>query len=325
MDTTKPPGRWGPWDGPPAVIEYGPSGLGKSSRLGWLLGSQGVVFALPGATKPFRSTCGFEPNVIEVNDLAGVIQGMQALFAALPVEKRPNIGIDDLTELAKATAEALKPKYAPNGVFSGDATFRYWDDVKAHINAVKSLARHAGVLVAANAHLIDAEVKNGKQMKGGPDMPARKVVDAIPHMFDVCVRIEADVNRLLFKAVYKCDNGHPVFHEKDRHNVLRATSPANMAEALRRAGYPIARPRGLEWQESWVEQIAAELAASDGKPDTQKKLFKAAEEAILKALLGGKKDHDPADTRPSLWAYGAIQDGRDRWELRKQTGSMLGF
>jgi hypothetical protein len=142
-------------------------------------------------------------------------------------------------------------------------------------------------------------------------MPSRKIIDAVPHIFDDAFRVDIDGQRWPFKAIFCADNGNAMWHEKTRHNIIRVKGPANLAESMRLAGYYMPRPRGLEWIED-VAVLTGEMIDKRGIND-----FKAIARELEAPLLKSGRDH--------RHVYWGIIDGRDRWELTRANASMFNW
>lgn len=296
-------------------MSYGDSGPGKTSDLMRALSmtNRTVYVGPPGAFKSGLGTWGVQARldgrVLDVQTVAQVTEFLKP-FEAVPIDQRPDVIIDDLTILGEGTANTLLPYFTDaHGKFRGDDSFRYWAAIKAQFYDLKWWARKLGIHIAASAHFHKPDDKG----KGGPRMPAREVMDGMPHIADVVLRVGWDEKRLIHRAIYHCTNGHPMFHEKDRHNVFRGTSPFNLGEGLRAAGYLL--PRAIDpWGEDWVEAITAKLESGGSKLDDlklQMDVFKAFEKVLLSQNM---------DRRHVLWI---LEDARDRWEFRKLHTSVL--
>jgi hypothetical protein len=285
--------RFGPWGEPAFIIVYGPSGSGKTTDALYSF-PNGLFLALPGALKPSVTTVGWSPAAMRVETVEEATALIYRIMKEAPGQFDA-IVIDDLSLLAENTYTRMKPQFRPQ------EAFKLWDGVKQTIIDFKNAARAAGLHVVANAHQTHSETKDGVFLRGGPTMPARKMVDAIPHIADSVLRAGIDQQRKPWKGVYHADNGGAMWHEKDRHSAFRATSPMNLAEGLRSVGYPIARAPGMEWQEAEVDKVAARLTAGEN--------FQTVWDSVMKDLM--------AKGASALHVRWVLRDGKDRHDFKK--------
>jgi hypothetical protein len=288
-EETPPP--FGQWREPAFIITYGASGTGKTVDALYTF-PRGLFLALPGALKPSINVVGYTPKSVSVNTIEEATQMVHKV--ATEGKGRFNaVIIDDLSLLAENTHNGIK------GQFSKSQTFALWDAVKETIITLKNVARNAGVHILANAHAVAGETRESSFLRGGPKLPGRSNVDAIPHIADTVLRVGQDPQRRPWKGVYHADSGNPLWHEKERHHIFQSTSPMNLGEGLRLAKYDIPRLPGLEWQEELASLVCSALARKENFADLWIKYMKDEE----------------TKGRHLLHIRWALKDGRDRYEM----------
>ena len=260
---------WGKWGEPATIIVYGDSGIGKSTDMIYSFPTA-LFLSLPGAMKPSISTIGISKDdlwVVEVNNLDGAINAITRA-AQLPPERRPvAVVVDDLTLLAER--QAMDMKNSGNYQMVGDGVFRFWGDLRNKVQTLALYTRGIGAFPCFNAHRCTPRSDKDGFWKGGPELPSKKLVKAIPHAADVVYKAEAEVSRKgqnFWTGVYRCEPEDPSYHMKDRHG-YRGVVPMNLGELLRAVGYQLPRLPALQWQETVadtiVEQRAEGLAVKD--------------------------------------------------------------
>lgn len=302
MNADERKARLGPWSDPFAVLIYGPIGTGKSAQITACLGDKCVVIGPPGGTKGGRSVFGANPKVRHVAHL-GEVGDIVNRIAALPIEKRPDIAIDDISTLGQNWELVLRQDtnlFDGYGNAKGSGSFRFWELLVRPLTQLRD-ARMLGVHVVATAHEIPQSETKGRIDKGGPRFPKKDATQILPAYFDTVVYTEALPGRDLWPMVYY--RAHPQWLGKDRHEVFFDPAPANMAEGLRAAGYDIQYPDPKIGR--YVEQIAA--AILDRNLPTNGPDF-------MTFVLGvGEKIREKQFSWPQVrWI---IQDARDRVEL----------
>jgi len=151
----------------------------------------------------------------------------------------------------------------------GDGVFRFWGDLRNKVQTLALYTRGIGAFPCFNAHRCTPRSDKDGFWKGGPELPSKKLVKAIPHAADVVYKAEAEVSRKgqnFWTGVYRCEPEDPSYHMKDRHG-YRGVVPMNLGELLRAVGYQLPRLPALQWQETVadtiVEQRAEGLAVKD--------------------------------------------------------------
>lgn len=252
-----------------AVI-YGPSKTGKSTATG-SAGAAGLFIAQAGGLLPLSRFLGVEDiNVLPAQDVRAA-----ALLIQQNAGKTPTIVVDDFSLLAEVTVSILEKKHT-----FGDM----WRKLREDVLFVRNAARYAtekGTHVIFNCHYSPARTSSGKYVRGGPKLPGQ-----LPEQFaafaDVVVQVEYDETAAPWKYVFRT-GPDPENIRGDRLGVFPDPSPMNLGEAFRAAGYPIQRPKGLEWMEGSVEKMAK--AVLEGGIENWKDTLKSCAEK-----LKGKKD-----------------------------------
>jgi hypothetical protein len=300
-------------DQPAFVLQYGPSGTGKTTD-DLLSFPRAVWIAAPGALKSSLGVCGYEPPADRVFDVQKIAEAT-AVVEQIGEAKRAGkakadvdgVVVDDLTLLVDRTVAALTK--------SGTGGYDLWAAVHGQLLALREAARRAGVHVALNCHEIGPRIVDGARFRGCPALPGKTLPYKIPAACDMVLHVEtAPPNSTAFgwPVRYRCAADDPDWLTKDRHNVTPDPSPMNLGEILRLAarvsGNAKFAPRrlpGLEWQEPLVEKGATALLTNLGSS------------VHVKAVLGELFKHATgklnADERHALWA---VRDAYDRAILR---------
>jgi hypothetical protein len=236
-----------------------------------------------------------------------LVQLVQLLedFAYNP-EKAQQYGaivIDDASHLCKRSMlewekEAGRNKFLP------------YQMLNKHLLHISGLARHLGVHMAMTFHeRMPGTNADGLLCPGGPEVPSRNQVQAIPSWCDLNVRAMVDPTYPdpWFPGVYYCDPTDPEWVTGDRLGVCSRKTPGNLREILRasNSGYQLARIPGLEWQDDIAETLAQAIASGQN-----------VKEAIVE-VTQTITDANPLHLR---WA---CQDGIARGVLRKQRSKSL--
>lgn len=273
---------------PAFALEYGPSKIGKSTSALFSFPTARFI-AAPGALKPSVNVVGYTPtDIVQATRFEEVGRHIQECAA----QKRP-IVIDDFSLLAEREVTEIEKKV------SG---WEVWRVLRRRLVALRDLARQAGVHVVLNCHESPPTMKDGRKIRGGPQLPAARLTEELPTLVDLIVRVQAAPDAPFgWKACYRCAGpADPEWITGDRHGVCPDRAPNNMAEVLRAAGFTIPRAPGLEWQEELAGKIAAAL---EGKLDQRGAVVE-----VLRAAQGwGERNH-----KEHLHMMWAIRDGVDR-------------
>lgn len=249
---------------PFVVLTYGPSGIGKTTDMGYSFPTA-LFVAAPGALNSIQSVCGYTPNRTEVTTIE---QATRLVIEAGKSGKYDTVVIDDFSFLAEQTFSALEKSY------SG---FKLWGQLRDHTLEFRNQSRYAGVNVVLNAWEQGPKTKHdGSRLRGGPQLSG-KLPEQIPAMCDLVLRAVHDPSRQPWPTVYRCSND-PSYVMKDRFNVASVIDPApmNLAELLRASGRYVARhPQLGDQQEQQVAAIAAQLQGSPADADKVNQFYRA--------------------------------------------------
>ena len=244
-----------PWaDEPVVVMTYGPSGVGKTTDMGYSF-PRALFIAAPGALTSIRSVCGYEPTRVWVDTLSEATDLIEAASG-----KYQTVVIDDFSFLAEQTFSTLEKKY------SG---FRLWGELRDTALTFRDKARMSGVNVVFNCWEQPPKIKHdGARVRGGPMLSGR-LPEQIPALCDVVLRAVHEPGNQPWPAVYRC-SADPNYVMKDRFDIASIADPVpmNLAEILRAAGLKVPRLPDFPKQEAEVEAIASSLTGSV-KDDTE--------------------------------------------------------
>ena len=245
-----------------AVI-YGPSKTGKSTATG-AAGASGLFLAQPGGLLPVSRFLGL--SGIEYLSPKGIIE--TAALITSNAGKHPTIVVDDLSILTEVTLATLEKTHTG---------WDMWRELRSQILFLRDSARLAtskGTHVIFNCHESPPKTTSGKYVRGGPKLPGQ-----LPEQFsafaDVVARVQYDATAAPWKYVLRT-GPDAEYICGDRLDIFPDPAPMNLSEAMRCAGYDLPRPKGLEWQESVVEQLSQKLL-EEGLLDWRKILRPAAE------------------------------------------------
>jgi hypothetical protein len=315
---------YGPYDEPTMVGLFADTSSGKSTELiRAFCGCNPVYFAGPGGLRVAQSALGIPTagRVLVVTDFASLKATQQEVAAKFPGVFGAQI-TDDASVLAGREYRRLRAKYPPQG----DNIFRLWQEFEDNWNDCIDNSRKMGCHSGWNFHKkVPARDKQTKEwLKGGPDMPGKKLVRISPHLFDFLARIEADPTRFPWPGYFDVrGNADPDYYTKDRDGVLDAltpVAPANLREKLRAAGIYLPRYVGkgmngadldLTWQDEVADAVSTRILAGDEPP------------AVWAETLGKLRpavDAGKLDWRHVRWA---LQDGCARAEYTALMRSKL--
>lgn len=303
-------GRFGPYEHPCATLIFGPAGTGKSSATWATFAGRILWIGPPGGLKSASGLWAYPPPPKSTRDCWD-IEAATALVRAVAAspklrERFIAIGVDDISVLVDRLYDRVKEEYAKKD------TFAMWDHLLRAVRDFAVACREGGFYVVATAHLAppNTDTNSGTFHRGGPAMPGKKLVAQVPHLFDISVRTQADDEiDGKWKIVWSAENGSPLYHEKDRHNVIPTRSTDSLFEILRAAQYPIPRPPGLEWFEPYVEALAGALDAGKERRDVNRKI----REKILAK----------SPSTPIQHVYWIVRDGYARHQIRAGASSLL--
>lgn len=227
------------------VCTYGPSGLGKTTDVGYSFPTA-LFVAAPGALGSIESTCGYVPKRTQVNTIPEATKLISEVSG-----KFETIVIDDFSFLAEQTFSVYEKKY--NG-------FKLWGELRDAALEFRDKARFAKVNVILNAWEQPPKAKgDGTKLRGGPNLPG-KLPESIPALCDIVLRVQQEPKRKPWPVVYRC-HADPSYVMKDRTNIATVCDPApmNLAELLRADGRTVSRHPDYKEQEDHVEAIYQSL------------------------------------------------------------------
>jgi len=236
---------------PVVVCTYGPSGIGKTTDMGYSF-PKALFLAAPGALNSVKSVCGYMPE----RAFVATIEQATDVIEALGAEKTfDTVVIDDFSFMAEQTFSELEASKKYTG-------FKLWGRMRDIALAFRDKSRYSGVNVILNCwEQSPKKRKDGQAVRGGPQLSG-KLPESIPALCDLVLRATYEQRRKPWPAVYRCAPD-PSYVMKDRFNIATLCDPApmNLAELLRASGLII--PRLVEGQEEQVQIISKELS---GKP-----------------------------------------------------------
>jgi len=298
--------RFGPYGEPAVIVDYGDSGLGKTTGM---LRSLPATYWMnrPGGLKPAISRCGYTPRHSDVETLWDCFRVLEQLYKECDGDLSrlwanfDGIGIDDLSVILESTAKHIKKQYSGWDVWTTllDLVIEFRDIIR------QQLGLH--FLITAHEMPPGVDMKTGQRFMGGPEMPSKKHVRKLAHVADVTVRSAKEPGRLPHSGVWLCDPDDPDYHYKDRHSIAIKRGPMNAGELLREAGYPLRRLPGCEWFDDMAEEIAQGVMQKEGEPDL------AAWRVEVMRRVSGRLRADGVCDNHLLWV---AQDGLDRAEFR---------
>jgi hypothetical protein len=273
---------------PVVVCTYGPSGLGKTTDVGYSFPTA-LFVAAPGALGSIESTCGYQPQRTQVNTLPEATKLIEQVAG-----KFETIVIDDFSFLAEQTFSVFEKKYTG---------FKLWGEIRDSALEFRDKARFAKMNVVINCWENPPKTKaDGTKLRGGPQLPG-KLPESIPALCDIVLRVQQEPKRKPWPVVYRC-HPDPSYVMKDRTNTATACDPApmNLGELLRSTGMKVSRHPDYKDQEDHVVAITANLsgdAVSDG--------------ALLNEIYSGllKKG------LPAHFAKWTLRDAVDRYVIQR--------
>jgi 3-hydroxybutyryl-CoA dehydrogenase len=228
-----------------------------------------LFLAAPGALKPLRSVCGYDPATAAVEDIE---QATALVRKAAKDGRYDAIIVDDLSFLAEQTFAKTEKKA------SG---FRLWGLLRDIVLDFRDACRlEAKCHVIVNCwEQVPTQKQDGTKVRGGP-LLSGKLPEQLPAMCDKVYRAAHDPNRKPWPSIYRCFLD-PNYVMKDRDGIVDP-APMNLSEILRDGGYVVRRHPSLEWQEAIVEDL-----------DAKRELFARARAAAPEALLASNSSVIP--------------------------------
>jgi hypothetical protein len=237
-------------DEPFVVLTYGPSGIGKTTDMGYSFPTA-LFLAAPGALSSIQTVCGYTPTRRYVETIQQATELIQEMGKT---RKHNTVVIDDFSFMAEQTFSELEKKHTG---------FTVWSKMRDVALRFRDISRYAGINVVLNAW--EQPPKNrtdGSRVRGGPQLSG-KLPESIPALCDMVLRAVHEPQRQPWPAAYIC-NTDPNYVMKDRFNIATLASPApmNLAELLRARGKYVARHPDHSDQEEMVATIAEGLSGS---------------------------------------------------------------
>lgn len=289
MTTTNTP----TWASEPIVVcTYGPSGIGKTTDMGYSFPTA-LFLAAPGALNSIVSVCGYVPDREPVTTVMQVIEVLDRV-AKVKNKKYDTLVVDDFSFVAEQTFAELETKH------SGFKLFGKMRDVALEF---RDKSRYAGVNVVLNCWEQPPKTKeDGSRVRGGPQLTG-KLPEQIPALCDVVLRAVHEPQRKPWPASYRC-GPDPGYVMKDRFNTASVADPApmNLGEILRASGVHIQRHTDYPDQEEQVESISQALTG-DSRQDAE-----MANTVFRKLIENG---------RSVTYARWTLRDAMDRSVIRK--------
>lgn len=289
---------------PAVVIEYGSSGLGKTSGALYSF-PYGFFLANKGQLKPAIGLVGFTPAH---DDRIKTLEELIQVIPQIASQGFDAIVIDDLSVLAQRTADTLRARFSRSG-----NQYVAYQILGSQLLRLRDLSRDLGVHVIMNCHELPPRMEDGQLIRGGPALPGKIAPRDFPPVADMVLRIVPEpAKQHGWKAVYRCSIDEAAWFTKDRHNATPDRAPANLSEVLRNAGYTIRRAPGLEWIEDVVEWTVQAASAVD--PSIQKVMSILSQQIFPTALSTKLKGwNSDAQLKVLRWLE---RDALDRMSLR---------
>lgn len=294
---------------PVFAINYGVSGVGKSTDMIYAFPDNAIIFGERNAVRaPARSVVGVEiadSNIIQPNRIEDASDYIEKNHESL--RKRGIIAAiaDDFSLLAQNTFDHYEREQAKTGKKDGYFVINSLVD---EIHRFRNVCRRASIHVFVNAHDGPRHLNknSGRYINGGPKLPGQ-IQEDIGQAFDVVLHVVRNPTRPVgFKAEFHCGVDSD-YTTKDRLNIVDGVMPFNTAEYLRAAGYEIPRACGLEWMEPVVEHFATFIVTLGQNIVNPQVMLQVGNE--MRAALAQKT----SDPRHVNWV---IRDAYDRAFIR---------
>ena len=259
--------------GPIVALAYGPSGIGKTTDMGYSFPTA-LFLAAPGSLNSIKSVCGYEPDTHYVQTIP---EAAAVIVKAGESSHYDTVVIDDFSFMAEKTFSTLERSH--NG-------FKLWGAMRDAALSFRDKSRYAGVNVILNAWEQAPKNKpDGSRLRGGPQLSG-KLPESIPALCDVVLRAVHEPQRQPWPAAYRC-SADPDYVMKDRFNVASLANPApmNFAELLRAGGVEVRRRADYPEQEDHVESICENLVGrvKDDAPFLNERFLKLMEQGRTQA------------------------------------------
>ncbi len=235
--------------GCPAVVGIsGPPGLGKTVDCLYSF-PRALFIAAPGSLKPAVTTVGWVPQAEFADNVEGIAKVVQA---ALQRKNRDfdAVVVDDFGAAVSSTELEMM-----GTIKDGRAMYKRLAQV---VRKLMEDFRDFGVHVVVSTHKKDPKTATNEAPghPGGPALPGA-LMTVVPSITDLWVNMYPDAMRRPHPASYAAGLS-PMGGQgtRDRHGICGDKAPPNLGELLRKAGYKISRPPGMEWHEEAIEQLA---------------------------------------------------------------------
>ena len=284
---------------PAILVTYGFSKSGKTTDL--LYSFPSAPFLVPAKTglAPWVMRTGIRPAEIEVSTVADATKQIRKLAA-----KSKAICLDDFSVLVERTKTHLRQ--------TGYSGWELWVKIADQIEDLREVAIKMNVSLAICCH--EAPPKTDKDNtfhRGGPKMPSKSLIGALPHIAAYVARTGPDMMTQppLFNGAYIVDTANRDYITGDRYGVVpQGKGPMNLREILVRArevGHDLIvplRPPALTWMDEVVELVASYLQSNPAISQAQ-----IAQEIAALPQCAGK------DPKHLAWIH---RDGYARATLR---------
>ncbi len=269
----------GQFNEPSLIMTYAPSGWGKTVDTLYSF-PDALFIAQPGALKPWLNVVGLPyepahapkcrtiPEATQIIREHTVAKGKTRRFTA--------IVCDDWSLMCDASFSQVETDFPKGGI-------QFWGGVRKMLLEFRQGARDAGMHIVINCHERGPHTDDKKGfVRGGPMLPGTMPED-FPKSCDMVLRVMKEDSYPDWHMVYSAHEGSDDYVEKDRHGFVPPTTklaPMNLGELMRQ-GFPegsefaIRRPRGLEWMEKVVEQVASRLRGTSPGDVKQKEILSA--------------------------------------------------
>ena len=280
---------------PVVVMAYGPSGVGKTTDMGYSF-PKALFLAAPGALNSVESVCGYQPTRHFAATIGEATSAIEAVGAS---DKYDTVVIDDFSFMAEQTFADLESRK-----FTG---FKLWGKLRDETIEFRNKSRSCGVNVIVNAWEQGPKVRdNGQRIKGGPMLSGR-LPEQIPALCDIVVRAVYEERREPWPGAYRCFLS-PDWTMKDRFDVAPHIDPCpmNLGELLR-ATAGVNPQRLWDDQEEQVEGlVSGDAPIFVGIPAQDKEQANE----VYKALL--------ASGQPPQKVRWTVRDALDRALIRRE-------
>jgi len=249
---------------PALVLTYAPSGWGKTVDNLYSF-PDAIFIAAPGALKPWRDVVGLPYEPAHAPKCRTIPEATAFLLSEAQNKKRRFTAVvcDDWSLMCDASFAVVENQFPKGGI-------QFWGGVRRMLLDFREAARDAGLHIILNAHERGPHNDDKKgYVRGGPMLPGTMPED-FPKSCDMVLRVKKEPSYPIWPFIYSAREGDDDWVEKDRHGFVPPATkiaPMNLGEVMRRGfgmdgPFGIRRPRGLEWMEKVVEQIATKIAGT---------------------------------------------------------------